>query len=109
MSRFINLEFGDEHEDQAHGQSNPALKGEAHYLAEELLKLPGIKLAFERPFFKEFVIELPAEPVPLLEKLLMEQKEKAKEIRKQIDELRGRANELRRKRESLPLRKRKRY
>ena len=34
MSRFVNLEFGDEHEDQSHGQSNPALKGEAHYFAE---------------------------------------------------------------------------
>ena len=34
MSRFVNLEFGGEHEDQSHGQSNPALKGEAHYLTE---------------------------------------------------------------------------
>ena len=34
MSRFVNLEFGDEHEDQSHGQSNPALKGEAHYFHE---------------------------------------------------------------------------
>jgi Flp pilus assembly protein TadD len=34
MSRFVNLEFGDEHEDQAHGQSNPALPSEAHYLQE---------------------------------------------------------------------------
>jgi Flp pilus assembly protein TadD len=34
MSRFVNLEFGDEHEDQSHGQSNPALKGELHYLTE---------------------------------------------------------------------------
>ena len=34
MSRFVNLEFGDEHEGQSHGQSNPALKGEVHYLAD---------------------------------------------------------------------------
>lgn len=34
MSRFVNLEFGDEHEDQGHGQLNPALKGETHYLTE---------------------------------------------------------------------------
>jgi len=34
MSRFVNLEFGDEHEDQSHGQSNPALKGETHFLTE---------------------------------------------------------------------------
>ncbi len=42
----------------------------AHYLAGELTKAPGVKLAFDRPFFKEFVIEVPAEPAPLLEKLL---------------------------------------
>lgn len=34
MSRFVNLEFGDEHEDQAHGPSNAALPSEAHYLQE---------------------------------------------------------------------------
>lgn len=34
MSRFGNLEFSNEHEDQSHGQPQPALKGEAHYLAE---------------------------------------------------------------------------
>ena len=38
-----------------------------------------------------------------LEKLLMDQKDKAKEIRKQLDDLRGQVNELKRKRDSLPL------
>jgi tetratricopeptide (TPR) repeat protein len=33
MSRFVNLEFGDEYEGQAHHQSAPA-KGETYYLAE---------------------------------------------------------------------------
>lgn len=42
----------------------------AHYLASELTKVPGVKLAFARPFFKEFVVEFPAEPLPLMEKLL---------------------------------------
>ncbi|MEI7684635.1 MAG: glycine dehydrogenase, partial [Planctomycetota bacterium] len=36
----------------------------------ELVKVTGVKLKFDRPFFKEFVIEVPTDPVPLLEKLL---------------------------------------
>lgn len=42
----------------------------SHYLAAALAKIPGVKLAFNRPFFKEFVIETPTDAVPLLEKLL---------------------------------------
>jgi tetratricopeptide (TPR) repeat protein len=34
MSRFGNLEFGDEHEGQSHAGSHSPVKGEAHYLAE---------------------------------------------------------------------------
>ncbi len=34
MSRFVNLEFGDEHEDQSHDHQKALVKGEAHYLAE---------------------------------------------------------------------------
>ncbi len=34
MSRFGNLEFGDDHEVQAHGPARPALKGEGHFLDE---------------------------------------------------------------------------
>ena len=34
MSRFVNLEFGDEHEDQSHGPSHPAPRGEANFLHE---------------------------------------------------------------------------
>ena len=34
MSRFGNLEFGDEQAGRSHGEQTPLLKGEAHYLAE---------------------------------------------------------------------------
>lgn len=34
MSRFVNLEFGDEHEDQSRGQPGELVKGGAHYFAE---------------------------------------------------------------------------
>src|SRR5207302_1376810 len=42
----------------------------AHYLAEELKKLPGVQLRFARPFFKEFVVQVPKEPAKLVEALL---------------------------------------
>jgi len=34
MSRFVNLEFGDEHEEHSHDPPKGPVKGEAHYLAE---------------------------------------------------------------------------
>jgi Flp pilus assembly protein TadD len=34
MSRFVNLEFGDEHEDQSHDQQKELVKDEAYYFAE---------------------------------------------------------------------------
>jgi glycine dehydrogenase subunit 1 len=43
----------------------------AHYAARELAQVPGIKLRFPgKPFFKEFTIEVPTAPEPLLAKLL---------------------------------------
>jgi glycine dehydrogenase subunit 1 len=33
----------------------------AHYLADELAKVPGVKRVFPAPFFNEFVVELPAD------------------------------------------------
>jgi glycine dehydrogenase subunit 1 len=42
----------------------------AHYLADELKKLPGVAMAFARPFFKEFTINVPANPAVVLEKML---------------------------------------
>jgi glycine dehydrogenase subunit 1 len=42
----------------------------AHYAAERLTKVPGVKLRFNRPFFKEFTLAS-AKPVPgLLNQLL---------------------------------------
>jgi glycine dehydrogenase subunit 1 len=35
----------------------------AHYAAMQLASVPGVTLRFDRPFFKEFALELP-EPVP---------------------------------------------
>jgi glycine dehydrogenase subunit 1 len=41
----------------------------SHYLADELCKVAGVKLAFGRPFFKEFSLKLSGDPGPVLEKL----------------------------------------
>ena len=38
----------------------------AHYAAEQLTKIPGVKLAFDRPFFKEFTIRVPGDVTALL-------------------------------------------
>lgn len=44
----------------------------AAYAAEQLSKVPGIKLAFDRPFFKEFVIRVPVDARQLLERMASE-------------------------------------
>jgi len=41
----------------------------AHYAAAELAKVPGVKLAFDRPFFKEFVMRIPGDIFALLARL----------------------------------------
>src|SRR5205823_3884913 len=38
----------------------------AHYAAEQLTKVPGVRLAFDRPFFKEFTLRLPGDVKGLL-------------------------------------------
>jgi glycine dehydrogenase subunit 1 len=38
----------------------------AHYAAEQLTKVPGVKLAFDRPFFKEFTLRVPGDVKALL-------------------------------------------
>jgi glycine dehydrogenase subunit 1 len=38
----------------------------AHYAAERLTKIPGVKLAFDRPFFKEFTVRVPGDATKLL-------------------------------------------
>jgi glycine dehydrogenase subunit 1 len=42
----------------------------AHYLADELCKIPGVSLKFKQPFFKEFTVQVPGDAPTLLEKLL---------------------------------------
>ncbi|MEW6025679.1 MAG: aminomethyl-transferring glycine dehydrogenase subunit GcvPA [Planctomycetota bacterium] len=42
----------------------------AHYAADQISKIPGFKLAFNGPFFNEFVIECPKNPEQINKKLL---------------------------------------
>lgn len=44
----------------------------AHYTAQRLCEIPGVRLAFDRPFFKEFTLILPVEPQPILRRLIAE-------------------------------------
>ena len=44
----------------------------AHYAAEQLTKVPGVRPRFSRPFFKEFTLQLPAAVPSLLETLRAE-------------------------------------
>jgi glycine dehydrogenase subunit 1 len=41
----------------------------AHYLAEQLCKIDGVKLAFDQPYFNEFAIALDRPAKPVLERL----------------------------------------
>jgi glycine dehydrogenase subunit 1 len=42
----------------------------AHYAAAQLAKVPGVKVHFERPFFKEFTIQVKGDAAALLARLL---------------------------------------
>jgi glycine dehydrogenase subunit 1 len=42
----------------------------AHYAAAELAKVPGVRLRFAAPFFKEFTLELPKAPERVVKRLL---------------------------------------
>lgn len=42
----------------------------AHYLADMLRQIPGVTLKFDRPFFKEFTLQVPGHVPGLLERLL---------------------------------------
>ncbi len=42
----------------------------AHYAAEQLARVPGVRLRFPRPFFKEFTLTVPGEVPALLSRLL---------------------------------------
>ena len=41
----------------------------AHYAAETLAKIPGVRLRFNAPFFKEFVLQLPISPERVMKRL----------------------------------------
>ncbi len=41
----------------------------SHYAAERIADLPGFELAFDRPFFKEFVVRTPAAPGEIVTRL----------------------------------------
>ncbi len=41
----------------------------SHYAAERIADLPGYELAFDRPFFKEFVVRTPAAPGEIVTRL----------------------------------------
>ncbi|MGQ9559306.1 MAG: aminomethyl-transferring glycine dehydrogenase subunit GcvPA [Candidatus Oleimicrobiaceae bacterium] len=41
----------------------------SHYLAGEIAKVPGFRLKFDRPFFKEFVVETPVQAEKIVEML----------------------------------------
>lgn len=45
----------------------------AHYAADVLANVAGLRLTFDRPFFKEFVVRVPRQPEPLLAKLAAEE------------------------------------
>jgi glycine dehydrogenase subunit 1 len=44
----------------------------AHYAAEALSAVPGVRLRFRAPFFKEFVVQLPKSPERAVKRLLKE-------------------------------------
>lgn len=41
----------------------------AHFAADRLAAIPGVERRFQRPFFKEFALRLPGEPVKILDRL----------------------------------------
>ena len=44
----------------------------AHYAADALTKIPGVRLRFTAPFFKEFVLQLPKSPERIVKRLAKE-------------------------------------
>ncbi len=42
----------------------------AHYAARELTKIPGVRVRFAAPFFKEFTLQLPKSPERVIKRLL---------------------------------------
>ena len=59
----------------------------AHYAAAELAKIPGVRLRFGAPFFKEFALELPKAPERVVKRLLKRphpRRRAAQELRPQL-------------------------
>lgn len=44
----------------------------AHYAAEKLTRIPGVRLTYDRPYFKEFAVRLPKAAKPVLADLAAE-------------------------------------
>ena len=44
----------------------------SHYAQEGICRLPGFKLRFERPFFKEFAVQVPVPPGQIIQELASE-------------------------------------
>ena len=44
----------------------------AHYAAKALAAVPGVKLRYGAPFFKEFTLELPKSPERVVKRLMKE-------------------------------------
>ena len=42
----------------------------AHYAAERLTRIPGVRLRFGAPYFKEFALQLPKPPERVVQRLL---------------------------------------
>jgi glycine dehydrogenase subunit 1 len=45
----------------------------SHYLADQIQKLDGFKLAYNKPFFKEFVVTTPVPPKEIIDRLILQQ------------------------------------
>jgi glycine dehydrogenase subunit 1 len=52
------------------GETADLCTRKAHYAAQQLTRLAGVKLRFARPFFKEFVVQVPGDVPALLARLL---------------------------------------
>jgi glycine dehydrogenase subunit 1 len=44
----------------------------SHYAAERIAAIPGYRLRFDRPFFKEFVVHTPGNPSAVIHELAKE-------------------------------------
>jgi len=42
----------------------------SHYAQEALCRIPGVRLAYEQPFFNEFVLQLPSAAAPLVDRMV---------------------------------------